>query len=246
MKIRILSYNIHKGFNIGNNSFILQEIRHAIRDVNADILFLQEVIGDHEHIKHKIPDWKTAIQFEYLADTVWSHFAYGKNAIYAEGHHGNAILSKFPIVDWSNQDISTNQFEQRGYLKAKIQIPEKGLELILANTHLNLTQAGRNKQADLIIKDLKEVSETPWILVGDFNDWNKKIASKIWNHLHAQEAFHFLHGNFPKTFPSFFPTLSLDRFFFKGVKVVSAHTLDQGYWKKLSDHLPLLVEIEIE
>ena len=246
MKIRILSYNIHKGFNIGNNSFILQEIRHAIRDVNADILFLQEVIGDHEHIKHKIPDWKTAIQFEYLADTVWSHFAYGKNAIYAEGHHGNAILSKFPIIEWSNQDISTNKFEQRGYLKAKIQIPDTGNELILANTHLNLTQAGRNKQADLIIKDLKEVTETPWVLVGDFNDWNKKIASKIWNNLHAHEAFHFLHGNFPKTFPSFFPTLSLDRFFFKGVKVLNAHTLEAGYWKKLSDHLPLLVEIEIE
>ena len=246
MKIRILSYNIHKGFNIGNTNFILQEIRHAIRDVNADILFLQEVIGDHEHSKHKIPDWKTAIQFEYLADTVWSHFAYGKNAVYAEGHHGNAILSKYPIVDWSNKDISTNRFEQRGYLKAKIQIPETGRELILANTHLNLTQRGRDTQADIIIQDLKQEEINPWVLVGDFNDWNKKIANRIWTDLNAHEAFHFMHGKYPKTFPSFFPTLSLDRFFFRHVNVISAHTLDKGYWRKLSDHLPILVEIEID
>lgn len=83
MKIRILSYNIHKGFSITNRDFILDGIRNALRDMNADILFLQEVLGHHDDKKCKIPDWETAIQFEYLADTVW-HFAYGKNAIYPE------------------------------------------------------------------------------------------------------------------------------------------------------------------
>ncbi len=105
MKMRILSYNIHKGFSIGNRDFILNDIKQALRDLNADILFLQEVLGDHNDQKCKIPNWQTAIQFEYLADSVWPHFAYGKNAIYPEGHHGNAILSKFPITDWSNHVI---------------------------------------------------------------------------------------------------------------------------------------------
>lgn len=181
MKIRILSYNIHKGFTIGNTDFILEQIRNAMREVNADVLFLQEVLGDHNDDRCRIPDWETAIQFEYLADTVWPHFAYGKNAIYSEGHHGNAILSKFPIVDWSNKLISTNRFEQRGLLKARVQIPQLEKEIILANTHLDLTQNGRNQQAGMIIDSLKQEENTPWVLLGDFNDWNKRFlkGSKV-------------------------------------------------------------------
>lgn len=246
MKIRILSYNIHKGFNISNTDFILEQIRSAMREVNADVLFLQEVLGDHSHSRCSIPDWATAIQFEYLADTVWPHFAYGKNAIYSEGHHGNAILSKFPIIDWSNQVISTNRFEQRGLLKARVLIPQLEREIILANTHLDLTQSGRDQQAKMIISDLKKDTETPFVLLGDFNDWNKKISKRIESELSVTEAFKTLHGKYPATFPSFLPMLSLDRVFLNKMKVIQAITLKDGHWKKLSDHLPLYVEIEIE
>lgn len=246
MKIRILSYNIHKGFTIGNTDFILQQIRNAMREVNADVLFLQEVLGDHNDSRCRIPDWETAIQFEYLADTTWPHFAYGKNAVYSEGHHGNAILSKFPIVEWTNRLISTNRFEQRGLLKARVMIPELEREIILANTHLDLTQGGRDQQARMIIDDLKKDAETPWVLLGDFNDWNKKVAKKIESELNVVEAFKTLHGKYPPTFPSLLPILSLDRVFLNKMKVIKAVTLKDGHWKKLSDHLPLYVEIEIE
>ncbi len=246
MKLRILSYNIHKGFTIGNRDFILQEIRHALREMNADILFLQEVVGDHQDEKCKIPDWKTAIQFEYLADMTWPHFSYGKNAIYPEGHHGNAILSKFPIINWSNHVISTNRLEQRGLLKTKIKIPETGKEIILANTHLDLTQGGRDKQARMIIDHLLPEKEIPFILVGDFNDWNKKISPKIEKELGAKEIFKTLHGKYPLTFPSFMPMLSLDRVFIHQLKGLKAEALTDSHWKSLSDHLPLYVEVEID
>ena len=245
MKIRILSYNIHKGFTIGNTDFILQQIRNAMREVNADVLFLQEVLGDHNDSRCRIPDWETAIQFEYLADTTWPHFAYGKNAVYSEGHHGNAILSKFPIVEWTNRLISTNRFEQRGLLKARVMIPQLEREMILANTHLDLTQGGRDQQAKMIIDDLRKDAETPWVLLGDFNDWNKKIAKTIESELGVIEAFKTLHGKYPPTFPSRLPVLSLDRVFLNKMKVIKAVTLKDGHWKKLSDHLPLYVEIEI-
>lgn len=245
MKIRILSYNIHKGFTIGNTDFILEQIRNAMREVNADVLFLQEVLGDHNDSRCRIPDWETAIQFEYLADTVWPHFAYGKNAIYSEGHHGNAILSKFPIVDWSNKLISTNRFEQRGLLKARVQIPQLEKEIILANTHLDLTQGGRDQQAKMIIEDLKQEADTPWVLLGDFNDWNKKISKRIETELNVQEAFKTLHGRYPATFPSMLPVLSLDRVFMNKMMPTKAITLKDGHWKKLSDHLPLYVEMDV-
>jgi endonuclease/exonuclease/phosphatase family metal-dependent hydrolase len=246
MKLRILSYNIHKGFTIGNRDFILHEIRNALREMNADILFLQEVVGDHQDEKCKIPDWKTAIQFEYLADMSWPHFSYGKNAIYPEGHHGNAILSKFPIISWSNHVISTNRMEQRGLLKTKIKIPETGQEIILANTHLDLTQGGRDKQAKMIIDHLLPEKEIPFILVGDFNDWNKKISPKIEKELGSKEIFKTLHGKYPLTFPSFMPMLSLDRIFIHKLKALKAEALTDSHWKSLSDHLPLYVEVEID
>ncbi|HXH30366.1 MAG TPA: endonuclease/exonuclease/phosphatase family protein [Bacteriovoracaceae bacterium] len=245
MKLRILSYNIHKGFTITNRDFILEQIRRALREMNADILFLQEVLGNHDDKKCKIPDWTTAIQFEYLADTVWPHFAYGKNAIYPEGHHGNAILSKFPIIDWSNHVISTNRFEHRGLLKAKIQIPQTGQEITLANTHLDLTQKGRDLQTKMIVEHMSGESQLPWILVGDFNDWNKTVSPRIEKELGAKEVFKFLHGKYPSTFPSFKPLLSLDRVFTHSLTPITAVALKDGHWKNLSDHLPLYVEIEL-
>lgn len=245
MKLKILSYNIHKGFTITNKDFILNQIRAALRETKADVLFLQEVLGDHLDEKCKIPEWETSIQFEYLAESVWPHFAYGKNAVYQEGHHGNAILSKYPITHWSNHVISTNRLEQRGLLKARIQIPDTGQEIVLANTHLDLTQRGRDKQADMLIRHMLVESDFPWVLVGDFNDWNKKVSPMIEGQLNSKEVFKFLHGDYPKTFPSFFPVLSLDRIFVHKLNPLTAVPLSGGHWKKLSDHLPLYVEIDL-
>ncbi len=245
MKLRILSYNIHKGFTIGNTEFVLREIRNALRAMNADILFLQEVQGDHKDSEWCPDDWKTAIQFEYLADTIWPHFSYGKNAVYPDGHHGNAILSKFPIIDFSNLTISTNRLEQRGLLRTTILIPETGQQILLANTHLDLTQNGRNKQARMIIDNLLPDKDLPFILVGDFNDWNKKISPMIEKELGAKEAFKTLHGKFPLTFPSFMPMLSLDRIFLHKLSATKAIPLKDAHWRKLSDHIPLYLEIDL-
>lgn len=246
MKLKILSYNIHKGFTIGNRDFILEQIRLALRETNADILFLQEVLGDHQDEKRRVPDWKTAIQFEYIADSMWPHYAYGKNAVYPEGHHGNAILSKFPIIEWQNFSISTNRFEQRGLLKTRIMIPQLEKQLLLCNTHLDLTQNGRDQQTEMLIKHMSPEKDCPWVLVGDFNDWNKKISPRIESSLGATEVFRALNGKYPPTFPSFFPILSLDRVFVHKLKPVKAQALKEAHWKNLSDHLPLYVEIDLE
>lgn len=245
MKLKILSYNIHKGFTIGNRDFILEQIRLAMRETDADVLFLQEVLGDHQDKKCRIPDWKTAIQFEYLADTVWPHFAYGKNAVYPEGHHGNAILSKFPIIDWQNHVISTNRFEHRGLLKTKVLIPQLEKELLLCCTHLDLTQKGRDLQTEMLVKHMAPEKDIPWVMVGDFNDWNKKLSPRIEQQLGAKEVFKSLHGTYPRTFPSFAPLLSLDRIFVNNLTPITAIALKESHWKNLSDHLPLYVEIDL-
>jgi endonuclease/exonuclease/phosphatase family metal-dependent hydrolase len=75
-----------------------------VRKVGADVVFLQEVLGTHAH--GKVEDWPEAPHYEFLADSIWPQFAYGRNMVYPKGHHGNAVMSKFPIVHFQNHDVS--------------------------------------------------------------------------------------------------------------------------------------------
>ena len=78
--------------------------------------------------KDAIPNWSDNNQFEFLADSIWDHFAYGKNAIYQHGHHGNAILSEIPFNRLHNLDVSTMRISQRGILHGQL---ENGTHLLV-------------------------------------------------------------------------------------------------------------------
>ena len=244
MGIKILTYNIHKGFSFDNRRFVLEQIKKTIQNLAPDVVFLQEVMGENSEDRYKIPAWETTSQFEYLAEAVWPHHAYGKNAVYQQGHHGNAILSKYPIEEWSNQVISNTFSELRGLLTAKIRLPKSGQEILLANTHLDLRQAGREEQSERIIQTLSEET-CPWLLVGDFNDWNRRLSSKFEGRLGAVEAHKHLHGKLPLTFPSFFPLLPLDRVYLRGLRPLKAQRPLDPVWKKLSDHIPMYIEVDL-
>jgi endonuclease/exonuclease/phosphatase family metal-dependent hydrolase len=241
--IRVLSYNIHKGFTLGNLNFVLHEIRQSLREINPDVLCLQEVSGDNQNHRNRFKTYPLDSQFEFLAEQVWPHFAYGKNAVYQHGHHGNAILSRYPIAKWDNLDLSTNRFESRGLLHANIQVPGNGSFHVLT-THLNLLEGGRRRQLDKICGYLSNVLavDSSAIFAGDFNDWREVVGKYLHEKIGFDEAFLRLAGKHPKTFPAFFPRLGLDRIFYKNLNPVSADVLGGGRWKNLSDHLPLLAE----
>src|SRR3712207_1236073 len=101
-----MTVNIHKGFTPFNRRFILPELRDAVRKVGADVVFLQEVLGTHEEHAKKVNGWPEAPHYEVLADSIWPHYGYGKNVIAPKSDHGNAIMSKFPIVRYQNHDVS--------------------------------------------------------------------------------------------------------------------------------------------
>ena len=241
MKIRVLTYNMHKGFSLTGQKYILREIKQALQDSGADIVFLQEIVGHH-----KMPQFEP--QLEYLADQIWSHYSYAKNAIYTDSHHGNAILSHFPITDFLNTSISTNRFEQRGVQYCKVSIPEVGKSIQLYNTHLDLLSSNRRKQSHAIVKKIQKLHQNsePLLFAGDFNDWDQKMTSYFNNELALQEAHLKSHGHHAATFPSLFPLLKLDRIYFKNLKLNTAKTLKHTHWSILSDHLPILAEFEIE
>jgi endonuclease/exonuclease/phosphatase family metal-dependent hydrolase len=120
--LTVATYNIHKGFSQFNRRVVLHDLRERLRELDVDIVFLQEVQGEHLRHPQRHSDYPAVPQHEFLADEFWEHHAYGMNAVYEEGHHGNAILSRFPIVLSSNKDVSAHRFESRGLLHCEIEL----------------------------------------------------------------------------------------------------------------------------
>lgn len=244
MKLKVLSFNIHKGFNWNNSEPTLEKLKLFLESANADIVFLQEVVGENVEFEAKYSKWMSN-QFEYLADSIWNEYAYAKNAIYDGRHHGNVILSKYPIVKNEQIDISTNSFEQRGVLFCEINCD--GEKIHCYNLHLNLTHHGRKKQYQKIqtILEDKASKNVPIIMAGDFNDWNQKASEKLSTHLDLQEAHYYLYRKYAKTFPAALPVFNLDRIYTFKMNIEKAYTLRDGQAKKLSDHLPYMIEVEL-
>jgi endonuclease/exonuclease/phosphatase family metal-dependent hydrolase len=245
-KLKILSYNIHKGFSGGLAKYTLHEMREEIRRLHPDLIFLQEVHGHHGGHKKRIKNWADGSQFEFIAEGLWPHFSYGKNSVYPKGHHGNAILSKFPILSWENSDISKHRFERRGLLHAVIQISKSLPPLHAVCVHLGLFESGRQKQLKELTKRIVSMVPKKNLLVaaGDFNDWNEKATPSM-NKLGLRDAYFKVHGEHARTFPSFFPVLKLDRIYCRGFEISLAEVLSRPPWNKLSDHAALHVNLDI-
>lgn len=245
-RLRVLSYNIHKGFSANNQKFVLKRMKESIELVHADLVFLQEVLGHHQGHASKIEDWPTVSQFEYLADRIWPHTAYGKNAVYSEGHHGNAILSKYPIQSWENLNISTNLLENRGLLHATLLLPHRRLFHVIC-LHLGLFESSRRAQVKSLCEriDSQVPGADPLIIAGDFNDWRERATPTLKSRLGLEEVFQTLHGGHARSFPSWLPALSLDRIYFRALRPVAAEILSDGIWSELSDHVAIYAEFLI-
>jgi endonuclease/exonuclease/phosphatase family metal-dependent hydrolase len=243
--IKVLTVNTHKGFTHFNRRFILPELREAVRSVSADIVFLQEVHGAQHRHSRRFHNWPAAPQYEFLAETIWTDFRYGRNAVYPDGDHGNALLSKFPIVQHQNLDVSTAGAEGRGLLHCVLGVPAVG-DVHAICVHLGLRETERDRQlhllADLI---LGLPAGAPLIVAGDFNDWRKRASRVLAPALGLVEVFERLGGAPARSFPAFLPLLRLDRIYVRGLHVSRPEVLFRRPWSRLSDHVPLAVEVEV-
>jgi len=239
----IITYNMHKGFSgDGRRLFVLYQMREALAAAGADIVFLQEAQGEHRRHAERVEQWPESSQFEYIADTLWPHYAYGKNAIYDHGHHGNAILSKYPLLAWENIDVSPYPFAaSRSLLHGRIQIPETGVNLHLVCIHFGFIGLERRPQIRRLCRHVEEhvPHAEPLILAGDFNDWSARAEREINAELGLVEVFRQLRGRYAKTYPAWAPALPMDRIYCRGVTPVAAECLSAEPWRVLSDHTPL-------
>ncbi len=244
---KVLTVNIHKGFTFLNRKFILPELREAVRTVGADVVFLQEVTGNHLKPPDRFDNYPDTPPYEFLGDTIWPQFAYGRNAVYTNGHHGNAVLSKFPIVRFENRDVSISGPERRGLLHCELQIPGRSVNVHAICVHLGLMEAHRAQQIAMLCELVrKEIpAQAPVEVAGDFNDWRHRAHDPMEHKADLHEVFVQAYGKAARTFPARLPLLRLDRIYVRNAIGHAPVVLPNKPWSHLSDHAPLAAEIEL-
>ncbi len=243
--LRVVTLNIHKGLSQFNRRVVIHELREGLRQLGPDLVFLQEVQGLNERHAMRYSSWPGQAQHEFLAGDELQH-VYGRNRVHQDGHYGNALLSRHPILSHENQDISDHRFERRGMLHSVVRVPGWKRNLHCVCVHLSLHERGRRRQLDAIAARLEAIVEQdqPVIVAGDFNDWRVRASAILGKKLGMTEASVAARGRHGRTYPSLLPLLQLDRIYVRGLRVASARVHRGPPWSMLSDHLALSAELE--
>jgi endonuclease/exonuclease/phosphatase family metal-dependent hydrolase len=242
--LHVVTYNIHKGFSQFHQHMMVHELRDQLRALGPDIVFLQEVQGKNNRHAESLDNWPEEPQQDFLAEDVWRSTAYGRNVVYGHGHHGNAILARFPIEHSHNQDVTQMRFERRGLLHCSINVlgPQKVIHCVCA--HLSVFARSRRRQLDALAGYLEERVDPalPLIIAGDFNDWRNEADLLLAKRLGLIEVLGGAWGDLEspgRSFPSKLPVLRLDRIYVRGFSVEQAEIFSGAPWSKISDHAAL-------
>jgi endonuclease/exonuclease/phosphatase family metal-dependent hydrolase len=225
--LRLASYNIHCG--IGRDGrFSEQRILDVLREIDADVVALQEV----ESITSGID------MLGWLARNTGSHSVAGTTLIHPDGHFGNGLLTRCPIVASELLDLTWRGREPRNAIAADLDC--SGEKLRVVATHLGLRPAERREQVEHLLRLFRQRPGERAVLLGDLNEWF--LWGRPLRRLHA----YFTETPAPATFPAISPFLALDRLWTHPWKILRKLTAHNSPTARIaSDHLPLVAEIEL-
>jgi endonuclease/exonuclease/phosphatase family metal-dependent hydrolase len=227
MRLRAATYNVHKCRGM-DGRVSTTRIVDVLREVEADVIALQEVM-DH--------------QAEAISAEMNMPFAIGENRKYRGYGYGNVVLSLLPISGSRNYDLSVRGREERGCLRADIDLNGSGV-LHVFNVHLGTAFAERRHQGrKLIAPELLADAELqhPRIVLGDFNEWTRGLATHLLcSHMRSAEFK-------SRSYPGFLPLLHLDHIYYDeglSLEKLSLHRTRRAL--VASDHLPLVADFLVE
>lgn len=240
MRFRLLTYNIHKGIGGVDRRYRPERIIEAIAHCQPDIVLLQEVDDG-------VPRSNGHRQVDVLGDELQlPHRAFQRNVKLREGHYGNAILSRFPLHDVHDLNLTVPLKKSRRALLAhcRMQVGGHQRTLLIVNTHLGLAGFERRIQARRILQSellQRTHHQTPVIAAGDFND----VWSMLGRSCFEPAGFRSAVGSI-KTFPAFLPLRPLDRIFFRGrIELHHSFASHTAVARQASDHLPLVADFQL-
>jgi endonuclease/exonuclease/phosphatase family metal-dependent hydrolase len=238
MKLRVVSWNIHKGIGGVDRRYDIERVANVLASLSPDIALLQEVAED-------MPSSRFHDQGPMLCELLeMAHLAYGAEHRFRMGGYGNAILSRFPLSDVERVDLTIGWRKKRGALKARanIKLGDHHRTMLLVNMHLGLAGSEREEQLQRFLAGAPFAhvhQHTPIILGGDLND--------LWGSLGPRfllPAGFARSGKPLNTFPAALPLRPLDGVFVRGDLSVSACALARGKLaRRASDHVPLVVDL---
>jgi endonuclease/exonuclease/phosphatase family metal-dependent hydrolase len=240
MRLRVLTYNIHKGIGGLDRRYDLARIVETVRHYRPDVALLQEVDDGVKRSRHDC-------QVDLLAEAIeLPHRAYQRNVRVSVGHYGNAVLSRFPLADPADFDLTIRFKKRRCALVCQVQVAhgDHARSVAIANVHLGLAGFERQIQLRRLLASplLAEVGDgTPLIVAGDFNDVWENLGRRV-----MHPAGFNLAGAHVRTFPAAAPLRRLDRVFYRGgIEAIAAFAGHTGPARRASDHLPLIVDFDM-
>lgn len=245
--LHVATCNIHKGFSQFNQNLAIHDLREQLRELAPDIIFLQEVQGLHVLHSQRHANWPDQPQHEFIAEDIWGDTAYGRNVVRDHRHHGNAILSRHPILSSHNQDVTHMRFEQRGLLHSMIEVPGLTQPLHCVCVHLSLLGQSRRLQLDALANRIERLAPpgSPLIIAGDFNDWRNQAHDELAERLGMIEVFSGQRRRPPRSFPAFLPMFRLDRIYVRGFSVQTTEVHSGRAWSRITDHAALSARLGI-
>ncbi len=230
---RIVTYNIHSGIG-RDKKHDYKRIGQFLASSGADVVLLQEM-------DTRPPERDTAQDVRDICAENTFKLIPSPAIREADGWYGNAILTRYDILSNDTVDVS-----QSGRQPRNVQIVELKTEktpLTVVNTHKGLKKLERRSQFSLLHEHLSQrlkEKQTPLVLAGDFNEW--QFFSKAFKGLNSL----LFQQKVGATFPSHFPVFSLDRVWVTDdIKVKACRKLKNAKTRVYSDHLPVLIDIEL-
>jgi endonuclease/exonuclease/phosphatase family metal-dependent hydrolase len=245
----VATYNIHKGVRgVGLRKRLeIHNLGAAVQALGADLVFLQEVRLFHtreaRRFDHTSFGWPAQGQAEFLAPDGYE-VAYRSNAVTRHGEHGNALLSRWPLGEVGHHDVSDHRFEQRGLLHVPVAWNGETVHAVVV--HFGLVHRSRVRQVERLARfiDAEVPAGARLVVAGDFNDWGERLDAPMAElGLRRAMAPGGRHGD-RATFPSLAPVFALDRFYLRGLACRSTLVPRGIQWARMSDHLPLVAELE--
>jgi endonuclease/exonuclease/phosphatase family metal-dependent hydrolase len=238
--IRVATYNVHKCCGLDQRTRP-DRIASVISQLKADVVAIQEILD----VQEGLPEFDQVRRIQSLLPEY--EVCFGENRPLHGGRYGNLTLSRFPVKVCENYDITWRERERRGCLRSDVLLPG-GSILHLFNVHLGTSFAERRHQARMLLSDevlTRPDYSGPKIVVGDFNEWTRGLASRLMG-----EAFEAVRPRkllrYPRTYPGVFPVLHLDHFYYdRNLRLTSFRAHRTRTALLASDHLPLLATFEV-
>lgn len=239
--IRVATYNIHKGVQgLGPQRRLeIHNLGHAVEQLDADIVCLQEVRKLHRKEAQYFSQWPDMPQADFLAPEGYEA-VYRTNAVTRHGEHGNAMLSRWPVLSHQHEDMSDHRFEQRGFLHSEVSLHERTVHVLVV--HLGLIRASRARQVAQLQRYMeREIPQNaPVVLAGDFNDWGNSVQHSL-----AESGLVAFDDSQAATFPSRLPLVQLDYVYARGLQPLGLTVPRGRIWGRMSDHLPLIADFDL-